>query len=115
MPMINPETLGRPIVTALLYWRGFFAILRHCLASLRVLRLPPVRDILQRQIYFTGIQALGSISLIALITGIVITMQVTLLVGANSSVIARVLLWTLVLELGPLLSAIVVIALSGTA
>lgn len=113
--MINPEALGRPIVTALLYWRGFFAILHHCLASVHVLRLPPVRDILQRQIYFTGVQALGAISLIASITGVVITVQVTSLVGANPTVVARVLLWTIVRELAPLLSAIIVIARSGTA
>jgi phospholipid/cholesterol/gamma-HCH transport system permease protein len=113
--MINPETLGRPIVTAWLYWRGFFAILHHCLASVRVLRLPPVREILERQIYFTGVQALGAVGLVAAIAGVAITAQVISIVGTNASVIARVWLWTLVRELGPLLSAIVVIARSGTA
>ncbi len=113
--MINFETLGRPVVFAFITWRHFYQIVYHCLARLRVLALPPVRNVLQRQIYFTGVQALGALTLIALIAGIVITTQITSLVGSHSSLTARILLWTLVRELGPLLSAIVVIARSSTA
>jgi phospholipid/cholesterol/gamma-HCH transport system permease protein len=115
MALINPEAVGRPVATAWFYVRGVVGLLGHCLASLNVLRLGAVRDILQRQIYFTGVQALGAISLVALIAGVVITTQVTSFVGSNPNVTARVLLWALVRELGPLLSAIVVIARSATA
>ncbi len=114
--MINPEAFGRPFVAAFLYWGGFFALLRYALAHWRVLALAPVRGVFQRQIYFTGLQAMGAVSMIAVIAGAVITTQITSFVGtANPGVTARVLLWTLVRELGPLLSAIVVIARSSAA
>ncbi len=114
--IINPDSLGRPVVSALLYWRDFFDMLHHVLRRLWVLRLPPVRSVFQRQIYFSGVQAIGAVSMIAIIAGVVITTQITSLVGtANPGVTARILLWTLVRELGPLLSAIVVIARSSAA
>jgi phospholipid/cholesterol/gamma-HCH transport system permease protein len=114
--IINPESLGRPLVTAYIYWRGVWHLLRHVVRHVRVLTLPPVRGVLQRQIYFTGVQALGAVGLIALIAGVVITTQITSLVGtANATVTARILLWSLVRELGPLLSAIVIVARSSAA
>ncbi len=114
--LINPESLGRPLVATFLYWRGFLALLRYVIAHWRVLGLAPVRRVFQRQIYFTGVQAMGAVSMIALIAGVVITTQITSLVGsANPGVTARILLWTLVRELGPLLSAIVIIARSSAA
>src|SRR5687768_558132 len=95
--IINPEAIGRPAVAALVYWRGFFELLRYTLLHLPVLRLAPVRDVFHRQIYFTGVQAMGAVSMIAIIAGAVITTQITSLVGtANPGVTARVLLWTLV-------------------
>jgi len=114
--LIDAESLGRPFVAAFLYWRGFFVLLRTVVARLHVLALPPVRSVFQRQIYFTGVEAMGAVSMIAIIAGVVITTQITSLVGtANPGVTARVLLWTLVRELGPVLSAIVVIARSSAA
>ena len=63
-----------------------------------MLRLPPVRSVFHRQIYFSGVQAIGAVSMIAVIAGVVITTQITSLVGtANPGVTARILLWTLVM------------------
>jgi phospholipid/cholesterol/gamma-HCH transport system permease protein len=104
------------LAAAFYYWRGFLSLLGYALRRLHVLRLAPVRRVFHRQIYFTGVQALGSVGLIALVAGVVITTQIASLLGAASPTLtARILLWTLVRELGPLLSAIVVIARSSAA
>jgi phospholipid/cholesterol/gamma-HCH transport system permease protein len=114
--VLKPETLGRPFVNMLIYWRGVFYLLRYTLTHLSAFTIAPVRAVFERQIYFTGIQALGAISYIALIAGAIIIGQITSLIGsASPQATARVLLWVLVRELGPLLSAIIVIARSSAA
>jgi phospholipid/cholesterol/gamma-HCH transport system permease protein len=114
--LIAPERIGRPLLAAYLHWRGFLGLLRYAAGRLRVLRLAPVREVFYRQIYFSGVQAMGAVALIAAIAGLVITTQTTSLIGAaNPGVTAKILLWTLVRELGPLLSAIVIIARSSAA
>jgi phospholipid/cholesterol/gamma-HCH transport system permease protein len=114
--LINPEGIGRPLLAAFLHWRGFLGLLRYTAGRLQFLRRGPVREVFYRQIYFTGVQALGAVAFIALIAGSVITTQITSLIGAgNPGVTAKILLWTLVRELGPLLSAIVIIARSSAA
>ena len=76
----------------------------------------PVARVLLKQIYFTGFEALRVIFLISLLIGIVIIAQIIGLVGLGSeSLVGKVLVWTVLRELGPLLTAIIVIARSGTA
>ena len=81
---------------------------------------PRFRVILQvtiHQIYFTGIQALTLTGLIAfLLGGIVVIQAITVLsiLGA-SGFIGDVLVIAVLRELGPLITAVVVIARSGTA
>lgn len=75
----------------------------------------PVRLVLFKQIYFTGLQALAIIISIAAILGTVIIAQVVSLVGANGPLAGKILVWTILRELAPLLTAMVVIARSGTA
>ena len=114
--IVNPESLGRPLATAFYYWRGFLSLVGYATRRLHVLRLAPVQRVFHRQIYFTGVQALGAVGLIALIAGVVITTQIVSLLGAaNPNLTSRILLWTLVRELGPLLTAIVIIARSSAA
>jgi phospholipid/cholesterol/gamma-HCH transport system permease protein len=74
-----------------------------------------IRSVLFRQIYFTGLEAAGIIVTIALLLGAVIISQVVSLVGANGSLTGRILVWVVLRELAPLLTAIIVIARSGTA
>jgi phospholipid/cholesterol/gamma-HCH transport system permease protein len=69
------------------------------------------------QVFFTGVQAVPVLSLIALLVGIVITVESATalpLVGA-SNLMGRILVVVVIRELGPLLTAFVVISRSGTA
>lgn len=112
---ISPEAVGRTFINLGAYWKGVFDLVRYGLGHLGLLRLAPVRRVFFKQIYFTGIEAIGAVSLIALLAGIAITSQITSLVGQNPALMAKILLWTIVRELGPLLTAIVIIARSSSA
>jgi phospholipid/cholesterol/gamma-HCH transport system permease protein len=79
------------------------------------LRLAPVREVFLRQVYFTGVEALGRIAIIASLIGVVIITQVINIVGFNAELTGKILAWTVVRELGPLLTAIIIIARSSTA
>lgn len=74
-----------------------------------------IRSVLLRQIYFTGLQASRIIVTIAVILGTVVITQVVSLVGANGALTGKILVWVVLRELAPLLTAIIVIARSGTA
>lgn len=88
--------------------------LKNGLPSLRKEK-KAVRAVLFKQIYFTGLQASGIIITIAVLLGIVIITQVISLVGHNGSLTGKILVWVILRELAPLLTAIVIIARSGTA
>ena len=76
-----------------------------------------VITVISAQIYFTGVQALPLISVLALASGSIVimqsNMQLTLLGGAE--MIGNLLVVIIVREISPLLTALVVIARSGTA
>jgi len=74
-----------------------------------------IRMVLLRQLYFTGLEATHVIVIIAVIIGTVIIAQVESLVGDNGSLTGKILVWVVLRELAPLLTAIIVIARSGTA
>lgn len=74
-----------------------------------------IRSVLLKQIYFTGLEASGIIITIGVILGTVVITQVVSLVGANGALTGKILVWVVLRELAPLLTAIVVIARSGTA
>lgn len=103
-------------------WYFMCAISKQVLQTIISLVSPPslgnpaIRTVLLKQIYFTGLEAAKIIILVALILGTVIVSQVLgLLGGANGSLTGKVLVWVVFLELGPLLTAMIVIARSGTA
>ncbi len=75
----------------------------------------PVRKALLKQIYFTGIQSAGPISVMGFLAGLIMVMQVSNLVGRNEMLTLQVLIWTVVRELGPLLTAIVIVGRSSSA
>lgn len=76
-----------------------------------------VIGVISAQIYFTGVQALPLISVLALASGSIVIMQsnlqLSLLGGAE--MIGNLLVVIIVREISPLLTALVVIARSGTA
>jgi len=76
----------------------------------------PVFDVYLRQVYFTGLEAFRIILVISLIIGTVVITQIISIAGAGSeSLTGKVIVWIVVRELAPLLTAIIVIARSGTA
>lgn len=94
---------------------GYWALLRYCLRNFKALRIAPVRASFHRQVYFTGVEALKIVAVLALLCGTVVVTQVTALVGGNSELTVKILIWTLVQEVGPLLAAIIIIARSSPA
>jgi phospholipid/cholesterol/gamma-HCH transport system permease protein len=93
--------------SAVLVWRVLY--------SLPVVIKWPVRSALLKQLYFTGIQSVGPITVMGFLAGLIIVMQVSNLVGRNEMLTLQVLIWTVVRELGPLLTAIVIVGRSSSA
>ena len=89
-----------------------------CALALRPSAWPvTTRDVLARQVYFTAIEAVRSISVIAAFVGIAIVVQaqVWLIKFGQTAYLGPLLVAVIVRELGPLLTSFVVIGRSGTA
>ena len=76
-----------------------------------------LRNVLARQILFTGLEATGFVSLIAVIVGVLVVVQAQywLMRLGQTALIGPILTAVVLRELGPLLTNFVVIARSGTA
>ena len=74
-----------------------------------------IRNVLLKQLYFTGLEASGIVVTVAVILGTVVITQVVTLVGSNGALTGKILVWVVMRELAPLLTAIIVVARSGTA
>ena len=99
-------------------WRhliGYCSLIAYSVRQLRLLRIAPVRLVFLRQIYFTGVQALGILAPIALLSGALVITQAVAVMGADSDMVLRVLVWVVVRELGPLFAAMLIVARSTPA
>lgn len=76
-----------------------------------------VRNVLARQVLFTGFEAIGFVSLLAFLVGIavVVQAQVWLVRAGQAALLGPLLVMVIVREIGPLLVNFVVIGRSGTA
>lgn len=76
-----------------------------------------VRNVLARQILFTGYQATRFVSTVALLVGVSVVVQAQVWTSAlgQSSLLGPVLVMVIIREVGPLLTNFIVIARSGTA
>jgi len=106
--------LGRRAVHAATHATGTLALVGRAAAHLGALRIQPVRRVLVRQIYFSGVQAFDAVAVVAAMVGLLIVTQTAKLTG-SSGWVGPVLAWTAVRELGPLLAAMVVLARSSPA
>ncbi|NLG35209.1 MAG: ABC transporter permease [Lentisphaerae bacterium] len=89
-----------------------------CVQSVRPSRwTAPMRNVLARQILFTGLEASGFVSLIAVIVGVLVVVQAQYWLTrlGQTALIGPILAAVVLRELGPLLTNFVVIARSGTA
>lgn len=98
-----------------LFLRDSVALIGRALNALPLLIKWPVRNVLLKQLYFTGIQSAGPISAMGFLVGLIMVMHVSSLVGRNELLTLHVLIWTVVRELGPLLTAIVIVGRSSSA
>jgi len=108
--------LGHWILDKIRFLLLTFSLILQAIFQLFALGRTPVRQVLLRQIYFTGLESTGVVMVMALTIGVVIVTQSILLLGnSNVTLVAKVLCWIVIRELGPLLTALVVIARSGAA
>ncbi len=114
------ESLGRTITENLEYTLRIFLMIYLSFRAAFLDQTQSLRQtlsVLSTQIYFTGWQAMPLISILALGTGGILVIQgmtnLTLLGGTE--MLGNLIVVVLVREVGPLLTALVVIARSGTA
>ena len=93
---MNPATAARRDLG------GYYALVAYSFRNFRALAIAPVRLVFLRQVYYTGIEAFAIISLIALLSGALLITQIISLMGANSELALRTLVWVVVREMGPL-------------
>lgn len=94
---------------------GSLQLLWYTFTHLHVLRILPVNEVFQRQLFFTGVEALRIVAVFGLLSGALVITQITSLVGGDSELTVKILIWTLVREVGPLFAAIIIIARSSAA
>ena len=74
-----------------------------------------IRGAAVKQIYFTGVQALPVVGLLALVLGAGIVVQTVTLVAGGGDIVGTLMEVLLIRELGPLAAAFIVIGRSGSA
>src|SRR5690606_15162446 len=118
--LVLADNIGRKLIHSLLYAWELFKVFYLAFRSTIVSRAQSFRTIfgvVSAQIYFTGFQALPLITVLAFATGAVVVLQSTsqfnLMGGGNA--IGQLIVLVVVREVAPLLTALIVIARSGTA
>ena len=111
----SAERIGHGALAFARHASGILSLLARAVWRAARLRNPAIRPILFSQVYFTGIEALGIVVVTGALIGIVITTQVVSLVGSDPVLIGKILIWTVVRELGPLFCAVVITARSASA
>lgn len=92
---------------------GYWNLLVYVINNLRVLRLAPVEKLFHRQLQYSGLDAVYVIAIIAVLSGSLVISQVTHFVGGDSELTVKMLIWIVVREVGPLLSAMFIVARSS--
>ncbi len=103
-------------------WERIVHLVAMVTAVVRMTAVPrywsrTVRDVLARQVYFTGVEAVPFVGTVALLAGvaIVVQAQVWLSKVGQSGLVGPLLVAVVIREVGPLLTNLVVIGRSGTA
>lgn len=113
--IINIRGIGRSVISGIMNASGSFDLFLDTARNITALKSAPVRTVFYRQIYFTGLEALTKIAIIGALIGVVIITQVANIAGLQAVLTGKILVWTVVRELGPLFAAIIIIARSCTA
>jgi phospholipid/cholesterol/gamma-HCH transport system permease protein len=121
---LHPEhsLVGRLGRSALERWARFGGMVATLGAAAISVRTPGtaaaavVRRVLLNQIFYTGFQAVGLVSMMGLLLGATIVIQTELMVpSADPALTGKVMVAVVLRELAPLITAIVVAGRSGTA
>lgn len=94
---------------------GYGSMLVHAFARRGLLRRADVRAALLRQIQVTGVQALPYVTAVALLFGAVVVTRAFELLGSDDDTVLKAVVWGGVRELGPLVTALIIIARSSVA
>jgi len=94
---------------------GYTTLLGYVFVNRKALRKPPVNLALMREVNAIGIEALGTIAVLGSMCGVLAITQITALAGGDNETGIRILIWTLVRELAPLLTALIMISRSSAA
>jgi phospholipid/cholesterol/gamma-HCH transport system permease protein len=87
----------------------------HAFTRRGLLRLPEVRNALTRQIQVTGVQALPYVLGVALLFGAVVVTRALELLGPDDDTALKAVVWGGIRELGPLVTALILIVRSSVA
>lgn len=109
------EGIGINITNSFNYLGETFLLFCKAVKNIPVLRNPSIKTILYKQIYYTGIEPLKVIIPIGILIGIVIIAEINNILAISPELAGKLMVWTFIRELGPLLIAIVVITRSCTA
>ena len=106
------DKLTYPFLLSALFFRIFMTFLTHFGKGRRMIR----RNVIQ-QIYLTGVQSLALIVAVGLLLGTIVILQSVsqLEIVGSEEVVGSLLVVVIIRELGPLITAVVVILRSGTA
>ncbi|MEQ1805323.1 MAG: ABC transporter permease [Burkholderiaceae bacterium] len=95
--------------------QGYTSMLVHAFAHRSLLAERAVRDALWRQIHFTGVRALPYSALVALLFGAIVVTRVLGLIGDDNEAVLKTIVGGGLRELGPLVTALIVIVRSSVA
>ncbi len=127
LPVENPAAPGSPCIAGLRALAdtvamiavttrlalGYSAMLVHAFTRRGLLRRADVVAGLVRQIHFTGVQALPYVCVVALLFGAVVVTQALSLLGPDNEVVLKAVVWGGICELGPLVTALIIIVRSS--
>jgi len=108
-PELGPHGPGERL------WGGQLRVAWEALCRLPALGRWPVRQVLLKQLYFTGIESVATIGFVGFLVGLIVITELNNLVGGNEGATNKVLIWMVVRELGPLIAAIVMVGRSSSA
>lgn len=94
---------------------GYGSMLTHAFVRRGLLARAEVRASLMRQIQVTGVQALPHVALIALLFGAVVVTRALDLLGADDDTVLNAVVWGGIRELGPLVTALIIVVRSSVA
>jgi phospholipid/cholesterol/gamma-HCH transport system permease protein len=94
---------------------GYTSMLVHAFAHRGLLKQRALRDALWRQIHFTGVRALPYSAAVAVLFGAVVVTRAMALLGDDNEAVLKAIIGGGIRELGPLVTALIVIVRSSVA